>query len=200
MKKNEFLSELRERLIGLNEADLNRSLDYYSEMIEDRMEDGLSEEEAVGAVGTPGEITGEILREMPLAKLVKARVKPKRRMAAWEVVLLVLGSPVWLSLLIALFAVVFSLYIAFWSVIVSLWVAELSLGLGALAGVGMLPNAIVQGNPLAGIALFGAGIFFAGLTILGYYGCLYATKGMCFLGRKTFRLIKLCFVRKEAVR
>lgn len=199
MKKNEFISELGERLAGLNEADLNRSLDYYAEMIEDRIEDGLPEEEAVKDVGTPGEIASEILAEMPLTKLIKARVKPKRRMAAWEVVLLVLGSPVWLSLLIALFAVVFSVYIAFWSVIVSLWVAELSLGLGALAGVGMLPNAIVQGNPLAGIALLGAGIFLAGLTILGYYGCLYATKGMCFLGKKTFHLIKLCFVRKEAV-
>lgn len=200
MKKSEFLSELQERLAGLNESDLNRSLDYYAEMIEDRMEDGISEEEAVDAVGTPGEIASEILAEMPLTKIIKARVKPNRRMAAWEVVLLVLGSPVWLSLLIALFAVVFSLYIAFWSVIISLWVAELSLGLGALAGVGMLPNAIAQGNVLAGIALFGAGIFLAGLTILGYYGCGYATKGLCFLCKKTFRLIKSCFIRKEAVR
>ena len=39
MKKNEFLAELRGRLAGLSEADLNRSLDYYAEMIDDRMED-----------------------------------------------------------------------------------------------------------------------------------------------------------------
>ena len=204
MKKNEFLAELQERLAGLSEADLNRSMDYYTEMIDDRMEDGLSEEEAVNAVGTPGEIAGEILGEMSLTKLVKARVKPRRKMAAWEIVLLVLGSPLWLSLLLALFAVIFSLYIALGAVIVaviiSIWATELALGVASLAGIGMLPVAFTGEHIWAGIALFGAGIFLAGLTILGFYGCLYATKGICFLAKKLFRLMKSCFIRKEAVR
>ena len=199
MKKNEFLAELRGRLAGLSEADLNRSLDYYAEMIDDRMEDGLSEEEAVNAVGTPAEIANEILGEMPLAKLVKARVKPKGRMAAWEVVLLILGSPLWLALLLTLFAAVFSLYIAFWAVIISLWAAELALGTAALAGICVLPVAITQGNVWAGIALFGAGLVLAGLTVFGYYGCLYASKGLCVFCKKMFRFVKGCFIRKEAV-
>jgi len=203
MKKNEFLAELRERLAGLSEADMKQSLDYYAEMIDDRMEDGLSEEEAVNAVGTPGEIAGEILGEMPLAKLVKVRVKPKHRMAAWEIVLLVLGSPLWVSLLLALFAVVLSLYIALGAVIlaviISVWAVELALGVGALAGIGMLPVAFTGEHIWAGIALFGAGVFLAGLTILGFYGCLYATKGICFLAKKLFRSMKSWFIRKEAV-
>lgn len=203
MKKNEFLAELRERLAGLSEADMKQSLDYYAEMLEDRVEDGLSEEEAVNAVGTPGEIAGEILGEMPLAKLVKVRVKPKHRMAAWEIVLLVLGSPLWLSLLLALFAVVLSLYITLGAVIltviISVWAVELALGVGALAGIGMLPVAFTGEHIWAGIALFGAGVFLAGLTILGFYGCLYATKGICFLAKKLFRLMKSWFIRKEAV-
>ena len=69
MTKSEFLAELKERLTGVSEADLNRSLDYYTEMIEDRMEDGLSEEEAVKDVGTPAAIAEEILKEMPLDTL-----------------------------------------------------------------------------------------------------------------------------------
>ncbi|MBR2408530.1 MAG: DUF1700 domain-containing protein [Lachnospiraceae bacterium] len=200
MNKNEFLAELKERLAGLSETDMNQSLDYYTEMIDDRMEDGLSEEEAVAAVGTPGEIAGEILGEMPLTKLVKARVKPKHRMAAWEVVLLVLGSPIWFSLLIVLFAVVFSLYISFWAVIISLWATVLALGAAALAGVFGLFTTIAAGHGWAGIALFGVGVFLAGLTIFAYYGCLYATKGIWFLGKKLFRSVKGCFIRKEAVR
>ncbi len=200
MTKNEFLAELKERLAGVSEADMKQSLDYYTEMIDDRMEDGLSEEEAVAAVGTPGEIAGEILGEMPLAKLVKARVKPKRRMVAWEIVLLVLGSPIWLSLLIALLAVVFSLYISFWAVIVSLWATVLALGAAALAGVLGLFTATAGGHVWTGIALLGAGVFLAGLTIFAYYGCLYATKGICFLSKRTFRFVKGCFIRKEAVR
>ena len=200
MKKNEFLSELRERLAGLSETDLNRSLDYYAEMIDDRMEDGRSEDEAVAEVGTPAVIAEEILKEMSLAKLVKARVKPKRKMAVWEVVLLVLGSPLWLALLVTLFAAVLSLYIALWSVVISLWAVELALAATVLAGVVALPISLIQGNVWAGIALLGAGIFAAGLSMFGFYGCLYATKGACLLGKKLFLFVKSCFIRKEAVR
>lgn len=200
MKKNEFLAELRERLNGLSEEDLKRSLDYYAEMIDDRMEDGLAEDEAVDAVGTPGEIAGVILGEMPLTKLVKARVKTKGRMAAWEIVLLVLGSPLWLALLLALFAVVLSLYIALWSIVISLWAVELALGATVLVGVVALPFSLIQGNVWAGVALLGAGVFAAGLCMFGFYGCKNATKGACFLGKRLFWFVKSCFIRKEAVR
>lgn len=200
MTKNEFLAELKERLAGLSEADLNRSMDYYAEMIEDRMEDGLSEEEAVKEVGTPAAIAEEILKEMPLAKLVKARVKPNRKMAAWEIVLRILGAPVWVSLLIALFAVVLSLYIALWSVVISLWAVEAALGAAVLAGVVALPVSLVQGNVWAGVALLGIGVFAAGLCVFGYYGCICVTKGACLLGKRLFYFVKTCFIRKEAVR
>ena len=45
MDKFEFITELRAKLWALPEADKQRSVDYYREMIDDRMEDGLSEEE-----------------------------------------------------------------------------------------------------------------------------------------------------------
>lgn len=200
MKKNEFLLELKERLVGLSEADLNRSLDYYAEMIDDRMEDGLSEDEAVKEVGTPAEIAEDILKEMPLAKLVKARVKPNRKMAAWEIVLLILGSPLWLALLFTLFAAVLSLYIALWSVVISLWAIEVALVGAALVGVIALPIGLIQGNVWAGVALLGIGVFAAGLCVFGYYGCIRATKGACLLGKRLFGFVKTCFIRKEAVR
>ncbi len=200
MTKSEFLSELRERLVGLSEADLNRSLDYYAEMIDDRMEDGLSEDEAVKEVGTPAEIAEDILKEMPLTKLVKARVKPNRKMAAWEIVLLILGSPLWLALLLTLFAAVLSLYIALWSVVISLWAIEVALVGAALVGVIALPISLIQGNVWAGVALLGVGVLAAGLCIFGCYGCRNATKGACLLGKRLFRFVKSCFIRKEAVR
>ena len=200
MKKNEFLLELKERLVGLSEADVKQSLDYYTEMIDDRMEDGLSEDEAVKEVGTPAAIAEEILKEMPLSKLVKARVKPSRKMAAWEIVLLVLGSPLWLALLLALFAAVLSFYIALWSVVISLWAIEVAFGGAVLVGVIALPINLIQGNVWAGITLLGVGVFAAGLCIFGFYGCMQAAKGACFLGKRLFRFVKTCFIRKEAVR
>ena len=47
MTKEGFLAQLRQQLWALPEADRQNSLDYYAEMIDDRMEEGLSEEEAV---------------------------------------------------------------------------------------------------------------------------------------------------------
>ena len=61
MTKQEFLAELREKLKGLPEQDLEERLSFYSESIEDRMEDGLSEEEAVAGVGTVEEIVAQAL-------------------------------------------------------------------------------------------------------------------------------------------
>ena len=51
MNKEQFLSELSRRLDGLNGNDLYRTLEYYAEMIDDRMEEGISEEAAVAALG-----------------------------------------------------------------------------------------------------------------------------------------------------
>ena len=67
-------------------------------MIDDRMEDGISEEEAVEGIGTVDQIYEQIMSDMPLVKLVKEKVKPKRKLKAWEIVLLTLGSPVWIPL------------------------------------------------------------------------------------------------------
>ena len=50
MNKQEFLYELKGKLWALSEEEKKSSLEYYTEMIDDRMEDGLSEEEAVAAI------------------------------------------------------------------------------------------------------------------------------------------------------
>ena len=47
MTKQAFLAALGERLVGLPQKDIEERLTFYSEMIDDRMEEGLSEEEAV---------------------------------------------------------------------------------------------------------------------------------------------------------
>ena len=106
MNKQEFLEQLKGRLSGLPAADVDERLDFYSEMIDDSIEEGLSEEEAVSQVGTVNDVARQIIGEIPLSKIVKENVKPKRRLRAWEIVLLVLGSPGWVSLLIAAVSVV----------------------------------------------------------------------------------------------
>ena len=88
MRKQEFIDRLRENLSGLPTAETEERLDFYEEMIEDRMEEGISEEEAVAAIGSPDKIAAQIIEEIPLKKIVKEKIKPKRKLKAWEIVLL----------------------------------------------------------------------------------------------------------------
>ena len=199
MTKQEFLMELRTGLSGLPQKDIEERLTFYSEMIDDRIEDGLSEKQAVLAVGTAKEIIAQTVAEIPLAKIAKERIKSNRRFKAWEIVLLALGSPIWLSLGIALVAVILSVYVSLWSVIISLWAAFVSLVASSFGGVmaGILFS--IKDNLLTGIAVCGASIVCLGFSIFMFYGCKAASKGILILTKKIAILIKNCFIKKEEI-
>ena len=197
MTKQEFLIALRERLCGLPKQDVEERLGFYSEMIDDRIEDGCTEEEAVLAIGSVDGIAAQIIADIPLTKIAKESIKPKKRFKAWEIVLLALGSPIWISLLIAAFAVIFSLYVSLWSVIASLWAV-----FGAFVGssVGIFASGIIVvcgGNTLSGVAMISAAMVLAGMSVFMFYGCNAATKGVLALTKKMAIWIKNCFIGKE---
>lgn len=200
MNKQEFLAQLCKALSGLPQKDIEERLIFYSEMIDDRMEEGLSEQEAVAAVGTIGEIAGHTAAEIPLAKIAKERIRTKRRMNAFEILLLVLGSPLWLSLLIAAFAVILSVYASLWAVVISLWAVFASLAVCAFALIVAGVFFAVSRGPLAGGAVAGAGIACAGLAIFLFFGCRAAAKGGWILSKKFALWLKSRMMRKEAAR
>lgn len=200
MNKHDFILALQERLTGLPEEDIEKSLDYYSEIIDDRMEDGLSEEEAAAAVGDPAEIAAQILSEIPLGKLVKAKLKPRRTLRTWEVVLLVFGSPVWLPLLASALVIILAIYASIWAVIFSLYAADLALAVSSVACVAAAVPHAVGGNTAAGVFMLGGALVLAGLAIFMFFGCNQAAKGVLWLGKMTLRGIRSCFIRKEAAK
>lgn len=100
MTKQEYLSAIRGKIRKMPADDIDKFMDYYSEMIDDRMEDGLSEEDAVADMDAPDDVVDQILADMPLTKLVKEKIKPSHRLKAWEIILLILGSPIWAPLLL----------------------------------------------------------------------------------------------------
>ncbi len=199
MNKQEFLTQLRKGLSGLPQEDIEERLTFYSEMIDDYIEEGLSESEAVSKIGSVNYVVTQILEDTPLTKLVKEKVKPNRVLRAWEIVLLVLGSPIWLSLLIAAFSIILAAYIVIWSVAVTLWSIGASFAACSLGGIISAVVFAFQGNGLTGLAVLSAGIFCAGLSIFLFFGCKAATKGILLLTKKMALGIKTLFVGKEAV-
>ena len=196
MSKQEFLNELRARLSCLPQADIEDRLAFYGEMIDDRMEDGLSEEEAVSAAGTVDDIAARIIADIPFSKIVKEKIKSKKP-GAIIMTLLILGSPIWISLAVAAFAVILSVYVSLWSVIISLWAVFSSLAVCGLtltiAGIGFL---IFVSAP-TGLAVIGIGTVCAGLSILMFFGCKSATKYTILLTKRIAVQTKKFFIDKE---
>lgn len=199
MNKQAFLCTLRAKLSGLPQKDAEERLNFYSEMIDDRVEEGYTEAQAISEIGSVDQIAAQIISDIPLLKIAKKKIKPKRRLKALEIVLLAIGSPIWLSLGIAALAVILSLYISFWAIIVSLWAIFVSLAAcavcGILAGIAFASG----GTKLPGIAIACAGIVSAGLTVFLFFGCKAATKGALTLAKKTMLGIKKRMMKKENV-
>ena len=199
MNKQEFLAQLRNGLVGMPQDDLEERLLFYEEMIDDRMEEGCSEEEAVSEIGSVEDVISQVVAEIPLTKLVKEKVTKKKGMKVWEVILLILGSPIWLSLLIAVFSVLLSIYISLWSVIISLWSVFVALVGCALGGVVGGVFIAINGYAASGVATLAAGFVCAGISILLFYGCVAITKGFLVFTKKMAIWMKKCLIKKEEI-
>lgn len=195
MNKEVFLSALREKLKGMSHEDIAERLAFYGEAIDDRMEDGLTEEQAVAQLGTADAIAAQIIGDVQ-----PSVIAGKRKLTATQIVLIAVGSPIWISLLAAGFAVVISLYAAIWSVVISLWATQVALGVGSLGCFAGTWIFFFSGNVHTGLAALSACLFCGGLSILGFYGCKALTKGAVWLTRKSVLWIVRLFVRKDGAK
>ena len=124
MTRDEFLGRLPAEQVEETKA-------FYAEAIADRMEDGMSEEEAVAAMGTPGEVAEATLDDLPAVPRAIARTRRRSTALLW--VLTIVGSPVWVPLLAAFAAVAVTVYICIWVLALCVWIVAAALG-----GVGVV--------------------------------------------------------------
>ncbi len=197
MNKTEFLQELAMDILGLPQDDVEHWLEYYAEMLEDRIEEGMSEEEATASLGDPKTIARQILSQTPFAKLIKNKIKPKHKLRVWEIILVVLGCPIWLALGIAALAGFFSVFVSLWAGIVSIWAGELALAVSGIAGVLFSFFLIGTGTTYQGLLLLGGGLFCAGLAYFGFFICKWLTVLLCKLCKLFVLFVKSLFVEKE---
>ena len=195
MNKRKFLSKLSDKLSNLPHSEAQERLNFYSEMIDDLIEEGLTEEQAVLKVGNADDIAREIVTDDSFNDIIEEKLEPKKNTTkGWQLALLIIGSPIWFSLLVAFFAVAFSLVVTLFAVSVSLiavlWAIFGSLIACAIASVIYCFILIFTGNALTGFAILGAGLVCGGLSIFLYYGCKYFTKTITVLSKKIISLIK----------
>ena len=174
MKKDEFLNELRKKLQGLPKDDIEERVDFYSEMIDDRVEEGKTEEEAIEDLGGTDEVVRRITSETSIGTLVKERIKPKRSLRGFEIALIIIGFPIWFPLLLVLGVLIFVTFILLWVLVIVTYSVELAFIGASVTGIIGGMASLVSGEP--NIAYAAISVLAAGLALLFLYVCYLATK------------------------
>ncbi len=196
MTKADFLQLLERALAQLSEEERQKNLEYYSELLDDMMEEGMTEAEATAKLGSPNQIAQSILQEMPLGKLVSTRMKPKSGWTPLAIVLAVVGSPVWVPLLLAAVAVVLAVFVSIWA----LGFAAVAVVLGLVVAVVATPIIAIKAATLTlpvGLLLLGAGLVLLGLCVLGGLMAVELCKLLWQLTVWLAHKVKGLFIRKE---
>lgn len=112
MNRSDFIKELSYHLRKMTTTEKNKFITYYDEIISDYIENGVPEEEAVDKVGVPKMIAEELLENYDYVKMQG----PSTGSRILNVFLLILGFPLWGSLLLAGILLLLSFYIVLWCV------------------------------------------------------------------------------------
>ena len=196
MTKADFLRLLERALMQLSEEERRKNLEYYSELLDDMMEEGMTEAEATAKLGSPNQIAQSILQEMPLGKLVSTRMKPKSGWTPLAIVLAVVGSPVWVPLLLAGVAVMLAVFVSIWALGFAAVAVVLALAVAVVAAPIIAIRTAVLTLPL-GLMLLGAGLVLLGLCVMGGLMAVELCKLLWQLTVWLAHKIKGLFIRKE---
>lgn len=166
MTKNEFKKLLEQRIQVLETQERERILNFYEETIDDSIEDGCNEEEAVSKLGDLDMIVNDIFAENHIVKPQTSIEKqsPIKKNRLYVLLFLIFTSPLWLALGTAVLTLLLSAYIL-------VGCGYLMLTLISIIPVGVvivslivLPFQIFRNIPYSmlvfGIALISAGLAF----------------------------------------
>lgn len=215
MNKEEYRLQLATLLHSLPEKEREEAVAFYMEMITDRMDEGMSEEEAIAAVSSPGEAAQEIIAQADAKKqpLVSFSISVEdddtaddgsetgetegfigrlkaRKLSTLEWITLIVTSPLWLSLLLALAAlalaliiVIFALYLSVWVVVACVWVTGVAL-------VAAAPVALVIAVWGVQISNIPYALEYVGYALFAFGGGMWTLRGALKLTRAFYAWTK----------
>ena len=193
MNKQEYLAQLRAALACLPEGEIEESVAFYTEMIDDRVADGLTEEEATAQLDDPKAAARAIIADLPVVPRTVVRTKQRNRALYWTLV--ILGSPLWLTLLLAAGMLVLAGLLTIWCLILGLWLLAAGLLAGGPLGIGMCLWALAVGQPAYGVFELGSGLLCFGLGLFCLHGAVAASKTLMQVSRQWIAKAKAPFVK-----
>ena len=194
MRKEEFLKELKDKLKGLPPEDIDDRVGFYSEMIDDRVDEGKSEEEVIEELGGVDSVVNEIAKDTNLMALVKEKVMPKQSLKAWQIVLIALGFPLWFPLVLVAVILCLVAYLLIWVFVIVVYTLELSLLAVSIGGLIVFLASLFSGQP--NLIAIASSILSSGAAILLFFGCVAITKATLKLSKKIITSIKAAIIKK----
>lgn len=135
----------------------------------------MTEAEAVAAMGTPGEVAEATLDELPAVPRAIARTKRKSTALLWA--LAIVGSPVWIPLLLAFVAVAAAVYICIWVLALCVWIVAAAFGgAGVVLVLLFAVDGIIIGHVPYVLTSMGMGFASIGVALLVGAGAWTASK------------------------
>ena len=196
MNKEEFLGALRRALGKLPSYEVEQTITFYAEMIDDRIEDGMSEQDAIRELGPIDAIAAQITAETPA--IPKAIAKANTGSRTLNIVLLAVFSPIWIPIAIALAAAALCVYFAIWLTVFALWLTVALLLLCGPIGIVGLIWCLANGYQLPALYILGCGLAGAGLGLFSWFGVLAASKGLIRLTHSFANWVKGLFVKRRS--
>ena len=193
MNKQEYLARLRAALACLPEGEIEESVAFYTEMIDDRVADGLTEEEATAQLDDPKAAARAIVADLPVVPRTVVRTKQRNRALYWTLV--ILGFPLWFPLLLGAGMLVLAGLLTIWCLILGLWLLAAGLLAGGPLGIGVCLWALAVGQPAYGVFELGSGLLCFGLGLFCLHGAVAASKTLMQVSRQWIAKAKAPFVK-----
>lgn len=169
-KSEEFLQQLKSALAHLPYSEVERVVSYYSENVQDKIEDGVSEEEAIASFGNLDEIVSMIEEEVTITSIVKDKVIKKSKDSNVNKILIgiiaVLGIPLWIGLGGLAIGLGIGFLAVFWSIPFALGSMYISLAFTSVSGIFIGFIRMFTFEFATGIAYFGVGVIASGLVVM----------------------------------
>jgi uncharacterized membrane protein len=177
MNKQMFLDGLRSALSSLPPDEIEKTLAYYGEIIDDRIEEGMSEEEAVASMEPIEVLAARVIDEAPPMNKAVRKAKTSGISTVWLVILAILGFPIWFPLLIALCSAAIAIFAALLVVMIALIAVVVGLAVGGIFAVTTGLFASWATGPYI-LLIIGSGMLLVGIAILLFFPVMYLIKGI----------------------
>ena len=192
MNRATFLEQLRRRLAGLPQEEVDAALTYYNEYFDDAGPE--REAEAIASLGSPEEVAAQVLGDYALRNpTAPAPAGTKKRSNVGWILLCIFAAPIGLPIALGIALTFILLLMALAMVILAVLLAAVSLIAGGLVS-GVAGGSVLAADPFTGLLFLGLGLSAVGLGLLVWvFGVFLARKGFSGIAW----IIRKCIRRKS---